>query len=91
MRISFDPSKRLNTLKERGLDFADAAQIFQHRHFSALDDRIEYGEDRYITYGYLSDRAVIIVWTPRGDTERRIISMRYANDRERKRYEASLD
>ena len=91
MEISFDLSKRLRTLHERELDFTDALFVFEGRHFNALDDRLDYGEERYITYGYLSDRAVIIVWTPRGEVVRRIISMRYANDRESKRYETALD
>ncbi|WP_066701061.1 BrnT family toxin [Sphingobium amiense] len=90
MKISFDPAKREKTLAERGLDFADAARIFAGRILTALDDRIDYGEDRYITYGYLDDRAVILVWAPR-HRSRRIISMRYANDRERQFYEAALD
>ena len=28
MKISYDPVKRAKTLKERGLDFADAAEVF---------------------------------------------------------------
>lgn len=90
MELSFDPAKRLKTLRERGLDFADAGQVFAGRILTALDDRIDYGEDRYITYGYLKERSVILVWTPRYEG-RRIISMRYANDRERAHYEAALD
>ena len=90
MEVTFDPAKRQVTMEQRGLDFADAAQIFAGRSLTALDDRFDYGEDRYITYGYLDDRAVILVWTPR-DAGRRIISMRYANDRERAHYEAALD
>ena len=90
MEVTFDPAKRQVTMEQRGLDFADAAQIFAGRSLTALDDRFDYGEDRYITYGYLDDRAVILVWTPR-DAGRCIISMRYANDRERAHYEAALD
>ena len=90
MEISFDPRKRLKTLEERNLDFADAGQIFQQRHLTALDDRIDYGEDRYVTIGGLTHQIVVIVWTPR-DGGRRIISMRQANDREKARYEAALD
>lgn len=90
MKISFDPAKRSKTLQERGLDFADAVQVFAERTYTALDDRTDYGEDRYITYGYLDERAVILVWTPRHEG-RRIISMRYANDRERAYYETALD
>lgn len=92
MDVTFDPAKRQVTLEQRGLDFVDATQVFAGRSLTALDDRpgYNYGEDRYITYGYLDDRAVILVWTPR-EASRHIISMRYANDRERAHYEAALD
>jgi uncharacterized DUF497 family protein len=89
MNISFDPAKRQATLDERGLDFADALTLFEGPELTALDDRKDYGEDRFITYGYLHGRAVILVWTPRDDG-RRIISMRHANDRERARFENAL-
>jgi uncharacterized DUF497 family protein len=37
----------------------------------------------------LTDRMVVLVWTPRGEA-RHIISMRKANDREQRRYEDRL-
>lgn len=90
MQITFDDEKRGKTLEERGLDFLDASIVFEDIHLTITDDRCDYGEDRYITYGKLNCRSVIIVWTPRNDG-RRIISMRQANDREKSRYEAALD
>lgn len=90
MEISFDPSKRSKTLDERGLDFADASIVFAGENYTILDDRKDYGEMRYITFGRLKRRYVIIVSTLR-ENGRRIISMRYANDREKDRYKAALD
>ena len=89
MVIEFDTVKRDKTLFERGLDFADSDKVFAGIHFMAPDDRFDYGEERFITIGLLDDRIVVIVWTPRNDA-RRIISMRYANDREISRYEKHL-
>ena len=89
MIIEFDTVKREKTLLERGLDFADSDKVFTGLHFIARDDRIDYGEERFITVGLLGDRTVVIVWTPRNDA-RRIISMRYANDREISRYKKYL-
>ena len=87
MIISYHEEKRLITLHERGLDFEDAAIVFAGPHFTALDDRHDYGEDRWITIGQLYERVVILVWTERGDS-RRIISMRRAEiDEEREFYE----
>ncbi|TFW12500.1 BrnT family toxin [Brevundimonas intermedia] len=89
MRITFDPSKRERTLAERGLDFARAAAVFDGDHLTFEDDRHDYGERRLITIGPLTDRMVVLVWTPRGEA-RHVISMRKANDREQRRYEDRL-
>lgn len=81
MHIEYDEAKRSKTLQERGLDFADAADVFAGPQLTAVDERMDYGEVRYITFGLLLRRMVVVVWTSRGES-RRIISMRYANDRE---------
>ena len=66
MQITYDPVKRAKTLEERGLDFEDAAEVFAGLEVTRLDEREDYGEDRYQTYGLLGDRLVMVVWTPRG-------------------------
>ena len=85
MAIRYDPAKRDETLKERGLDFADAALVFAGLLIERRDDRFDYGEERIVTVGYLVERMVVVVWTPRGD-DRHIISMRKANGKEQRRY-----
>lgn len=93
MLIEYDENKRQRTLDERGLDFAHAAQLFDGIHLTAVDDRTDYGEMRYISMGYLQGRLVVCVWTYRpidAPTHRRIISMRRANDREIKKFTATI-
>jgi uncharacterized protein len=90
MSITFDPAKRELTLRTRGLDFADAGQVFAGTLFEDFDDRFDYGEDRFVTVGFLGARMVVVVWTPRG-TDRHIISMRKCTEHERKRYGRELD
>lgn len=85
MRIEFDTDKRRRTLAERGLDMADAAEVFEGPYLTVADDRRDYGEGRFITIGFLRGRMVVLVWTARGAV-RRIISMRKANDREIRTY-----
>ena len=84
MRITFDPVKRARTLADRGLDFEDAAIIFEGITVEVEDTRKNYGERRIICYGMLSGRLVVVGYTPRGTT-RHICSMRKANDREKAR------
>jgi uncharacterized DUF497 family protein len=84
VRITYDPAKREWALRERELDFNDAREVFAGPALTVPDLRGDYGEDRYITYGRLHGRMVVLVWTPRG-AGRRIISMRKVNAREEKR------
>lgn len=90
MDIVFDTAKRDLALAHRGLDFADAAQVFNGRCFTTEDDRQDYLELRYIAFGLLHGRMLVVVWTPR-DNARRIISMRKANEREQDLYGWRLD
>lgn len=85
MAITFDPAKREATLRERGLDFLDAGEVFANRQLQFRDERHDYGEERIITVGMLGDRMVIVGWTPRG-TDRHVFTMRKANAREQARY-----
>jgi uncharacterized protein len=55
-----------------------------------VDDRFDYGEERFITLGLLGDRLVVIAHAPHGDDTTRIISMRKANRREQKIYQKRL-
>jgi uncharacterized DUF497 family protein len=89
VEIGFDPAKREWTLEHRGLDFADAERVFAGPSITVEDDRRDYGENRYLTYGRLDGRLVAIVWTPRTECPH-IISMRKANEREQRKYGSQL-
>lgn len=89
MRISYDPAKREKTLKDRGLDFADAAVVFAGLTVETEDTRQDYGERRILCYGLLEGRLVVIGYTPRGAV-RHIFSMRKCNEREKARLKPHL-
>lgn len=89
MQIEFDPTKRETTLRERGLDFSDAPLLFSQSTVTFPDDRRDYLEPRFTTIGWLHGRMVVLIWTPRGERHR-IISMRYANEREIAKYQTRL-
>ncbi len=90
MKITFDPAKREWTLRERGLDFADAEQVFAGVKLESRDERRDYGELRMMTVGYLRERMVIVCWTQRGEA-RHVFSMRKANEREKAKYGGELE
>ncbi len=88
MDIEFDNAKRNLTLTERGLDFADVAALDWDTALTVEDVRNSYGERRFVTLGMIHNRLCVVAWTPRG-TALRVISLRKANSRERKRYDQS--
>jgi uncharacterized DUF497 family protein len=85
VRITYDPAKREWTLIHRGLDFEDAALVFDGLTAEVEDKRKDYGETRFICFGVLQNRLVVIGYTPRGAV-RHVFSMRKANDREQTRF-----
>lgn len=64
---------------------ARSGEILDSVNLTFEDKRRNYGENRFITIGFLDGRMVVLVWTPR-DGAYRIISMRKANEREKTRY-----
>ena len=90
MQLSWDKPKRQLVLLHRGIDFADAGEVFAGPTYDFADTRRDYGEQRMISVGFLNDRMTVVVWKPRGNT-RRIISMRKANEREINQYSRYLD
>ena len=86
MRIEFDAAKRTATLEARGLDMARAEEVLTGATLTVEDDRRSYGEERFITIGFLDGTTmVVVIWTPRSGAYRSI-SMRKANERERRLY-----
>ena len=84
MRISYDAAKRERTLAERGLDFEDAAIVFDGLTVEVEDTRKDYGERRILCFGLLAGRLMVVGYVPRGAV-RHVFSMRKANDREQTR------
>ena len=89
MRFECDAAKNRCNFAKQGLDFADAELVFAGPCVTFVDDRVDYGEERFITLGLLAGRLVAIAHAPRGEATR-IISMRKANRREQKKYQKRL-
>jgi len=89
MKIAFDPVKRAIALQERGVDFLDAASVFDDPTLTAEDVRFDYPERRFLTFGFVGPRLMAVVWTPIEDGIR-VISMRKCNEREQKTFAARM-
>ena len=90
MDFEWDDRKNDLNLDKHGFEFADAYRIFDLPMVIDLDDRYDYGEDRWIGTGKLDGRVVVVVYTEPDEKTIRIISLRKALSHERKHYEQYL-
>ena len=87
MKFIWDRRKNDANIEKHGLDFADAYKVFESPMLTGIDDRKDYGEDRWIGMGLMDIRVVVIVFTKPEEDTIRIISFRKATTDERKKYE----
>ena len=85
MEFEWDEAKRLLNFQKHGIDFADAEILFSQEVIIFEDNRYEYGEIRFRALGTIESLVVSAVFTMRGEKVR-VISIRPANKKERKRY-----
>lgn len=85
MRFEWDEEKRLINLQKHGFDFADIWQIFDFDVVTEIDNRFDYDEVRYLTFGLLRGTVITIAHTG-NDNLFRIISVRKAEKYEQEIY-----
>jgi hypothetical protein len=86
---SFDPAKDERNVAERGISFAAAEAFEWNTALIAEDLRRDYGERRFLALGLIAGRLHAMVFTPRAGKVH-VISLRKANTRETRRYEAKV-
>ena len=87
MGFEWDERKRERNLLIHRVDFIDVLSIFDGATLEIVDERFDYGETRIRCLGDIGGRVYVVVYTRRG-VNRRIISVRKANARERRTYYA---
>ena len=85
MKFVWDEAKRQINLAKHAVDFADVEPLFDGPTVTALDDRFDYGEARFITFGMIHGIVLMIVHTET-DAVIRLISARKATKNEEKYY-----
>lgn len=85
MKFTWDEAKRRVNIKKHGIDFADVPPMFNGDVFTIEDVRFDYGETRYLTFGLLEYRVIVVAHTEEDDVIR-IISARKATKYEEKNY-----
>jgi uncharacterized protein len=85
MEYEWDEAKRFANLRKHGIDFIDVPTVFEGNIVTLEDDRYDYGEQRFITFGLLQGQVIAVVHTEREDCIR-IISVRKATKYEQRTY-----
>jgi uncharacterized DUF497 family protein len=89
MKITLDPSKDERNIAKHGVSLALASELEWDEMMAWPDERKDYGEGRMVGLAPLGDRVYCVVFVerpPEHPTERRIISLRKANNREVRLY-----
>jgi uncharacterized DUF497 family protein len=84
--FQWDDNKAAENYANHGVRFEAAREVFNDPFaLEWLDEREEYGEDRYIILGMVETRLLYVAYTMRGE-KIRLISARGAEPHERRQY-----
>ena len=87
MEIEWDAKKAASNLRKHGIDFADAALVFEDDLALTRPDLHSHHEERFVTLGCdPQGRLRVVVYTWRGE-RLRLITAREATSKERRQYE----
>lgn len=85
MKFEWDEDKRQSNIVKHGFDFVGIEAVFDGVTATIFDDRFDYGEERFITFGLFDGRVVAVAHTET-ETVIRIISVRKATKNEEINY-----
>ena len=85
MKVTYDPHKDQTNRGKHQVSLDEAHRIEWDTLYATEDKRRDYGEIRMVGYAFIDIRLYCVVYTDRGDA-RRVISLRKANNREKRNY-----
>lgn len=91
LQFEWDEEKNRVNRTKHGIRFEEAREIFAGPVLTAPDDRQDYRERRFISYGQMDAMVVIAVVHTRRLGRIRLISARKANRKERQAFYEYLD
>ena len=94
MEFQWDSNKNQSNIRKHGLSFEEASELFKLPGYLILelyDFEHSINEDRIISIGPIRSGLIVVVSVERNDGDiLRLISARYATQKEQKQYEASV-
>jgi len=86
---AWNEAKRVANITKHGIDFLDAAELFEEVYLDRPAKEVD-AEQRRAATGLLNGRFITVIYVIRGE-EIRLISARRARDNERRDYQALHD
>ena len=89
MEFDWDPRKNRTNRRDHGIEFVDAIAMFTGATWERIDDRRDYGEERWVAVGVVQGIEITVVYTDRrteDEVVRWIISARRATRDERETF-----
>jgi uncharacterized DUF497 family protein len=90
MKFTFDSTKDKANVRKHGLSLSEAKSLAWNEALSWIDDRKDYREIRIVSLVPMKQRLYCVVYVDI-KVNRRIISLRKANNREIDRYEKEIN
>jgi uncharacterized DUF497 family protein len=90
VQFEWDEAKNRINIRKHGIDFQDAIDVFNHPVLTAIDQREEYGEDRWVALGWIAAVVGVVVYVERSEDVIRIISARKATRQELRHYKQRI-
>ena len=90
MQFEWDDVKNIINIRQHGIDFVDATEVFEHPMLILRDDREDYGEERWTGIGLMRMHTIVVVYVEKHYDIIRLIFARKATRRETKRYEETI-
>jgi uncharacterized DUF497 family protein len=92
VRVEWDEVKNLANRRKHGISFEEAEELFSsYDYLEIFDESHSESEDRFIAIGPIASGLILIAWTERDNDTRRIISARWADEREQALYHSYME
>ena len=91
MRYTWNSDKNETNLKRHGLLLSDSARIFDGPTLERLDDRFNYGEERWYAIGLMNGLEITVIYTDIAPDTRRLISAWRSAKHEREAFWKMVD
>ena len=90
VKFEWDETKNRVNVRKHGFHFAEAEEMFHGALLTRPDMDQDYGEERWVGIGVTRSRIAVVAFAERQQDTIRIISLRKADNEERKQYEEAL-